>query len=101
MKGNAPGNARGCERHAFASRTVPQKINRLSLYPVIFRRKTFGTSSQGRRQVRVKWWGKSPPPGWQHPGHGKPREVQDQIGGESWPGSLSAALARCAPLMRL
>jgi len=38
----------------------------------------------------VKRWGKSPPPRWQHWGHGKPREVQDQIGGQSRPGSLSA-----------
>jgi hypothetical protein len=43
-----------------------------------------------RSPVRVKRWGKSPPLRWQHRGHGKPREVQDQIGGESWPGSLSA-----------
>jgi hypothetical protein len=35
--------------------------------------------------VRVKRWGKSPPPGWQHPGHGKPRVEQGQIGGEGWP----------------
>ena len=44
--------------------------------------------------VRVKRWGKSPPPRWQHRGHGKPREVQDQIGGQSWPGSLSTARKR-------
>src|SRR5580658_8598894 len=37
------------------------------------------------RLVRVKRWGKSPPPGWQHPGHGKPRVEQGQIGGEGWP----------------
>jgi hypothetical protein len=43
--------------------------------------------------VRVKRWGKSPPPRWQHRGQGKPREVQDQIGGQSWPGSLSAFCA--------
>ena len=48
--------------------------------------------------VRVKRWGKSSPPRWQHRGHGKPREVQDQIGGESWPGSLSASCERSAPL---
>ena len=35
--------------------------------------------------ARVKRWGKSPPPGWQHPGHGKPRVEQGQIGGEGWP----------------
>ncbi len=44
--------------------------------------------------VRVKRWGKSPPPRWQHRGHGKPREVQDQIGGQSWPGSLSTTRKR-------
>jgi hypothetical protein len=33
----------------------------------------------------VKRWGKSPPPGWRHPGHGKPRVEQGQIGGEGWP----------------
>jgi hypothetical protein len=39
--------------------------------------------------VRVKRWGKSPPLVWQHMRHGKPRVVQDQIGGESRPGSKS------------
>ena len=39
--------------------------------------------------VRVKRWGKSPPLGWQHTRHGKPRVVQGQIGGESRPGSSS------------
>jgi hypothetical protein len=38
--------------------------------------------------VRVKRWGKSPPLRQQWRGHGKPRAVQGQIGGESWPGSL-------------
>ncbi len=41
------------------------------------------------RLVRVKRWGKSPPLGWQHTRHGKPRVVQGQIGGESRPGSSS------------
>ena len=40
-------------------------------------------------QVRVKRWGKSPPLRQQCWRQGKPRAVQDQIGGESWPGSLS------------
>jgi hypothetical protein len=50
-----------------------------------------------RLQVRVKRWGKSPPLRQQCRGHGKPRVVQDQIGGESWPGSLSASCKRSAP----
>ena len=40
-------------------------------------------------QVRVKRWGKSLPLRQQWWRQGKPRAVQDQIGGESWPGSLS------------
>ena len=51
--------------------------------------------------VRVKRWGKSPPPRWQHRGHGKPREVQDQIGGQSWPGSLSTVQTRRLLFVRL
>jgi len=43
-----------------------------------------------RTPVRVKRWGKSPPRRQQWRRHGKPRAVQDQIGGESRPGSLSA-----------
>jgi len=42
-----------------------------------------------RAQVRVKRWGKSPPRRQQCRRHGKPRVVQDQIGGEGWPGPLS------------
>jgi hypothetical protein len=38
----------------------------------------------------VKRWGKSPPRHQKWCRHGKPRVVQDQIGGESWPSSLSA-----------
>jgi len=45
-----------------SSRPVPQKINRLT------------------REVRVKWWGKSPPPPEQSCGHGKPNPMQDEIG---------------------
>ena len=30
-------------------------------------------------QARVKRWGKSPPPGWQQDGQGKPPREQDQI----------------------
>ena len=44
------------------SRPVPQKINRLT------------------REVRVKRWGKSPPPNEQSNGHGKPNPMQDEIG---------------------
>ena len=29
---------------------------------------------------KVKRWGKSPPPGWQQTGHGKPHREQCQIG---------------------
>ena len=36
--------------------------------------------------VRVKRWGKSPPREQQCSRHGKPRAVQDQIGGEGWLG---------------
>jgi hypothetical protein len=51
------------------------------------------------RLARVKRWGKSPPLRWQHRGHGKPRVVQGQIGGESRPGSLSNfAKANALPL---
>ncbi|AKU13690.1 hypothetical protein AzCIB_3797 [Azoarcus sp. CIB] len=37
-------------------------------------------------QVRVKWWGKSPPQDWQQDWHGKPHPGQGQIG-EQWRGS--------------
>ena len=37
------------------------------------------------RSVRVKRWGKSPPRRQQCLRHGKPRAVQDQIGGEGLP----------------
>jgi hypothetical protein len=40
-------------------------------------------------KVRVKRWGKSPPLRQQWRRLGKPRVVQDQIGGQSRPGSLS------------
>ena len=57
---------------------------------VASRRETCETSSKRtHRLARVKRWGKSPPPRWQHRGHGKPRVVQGQIGGESRPGSMS------------
>ena len=45
-----------------SSRKVPQKTNRLP------------------KGVRVKWWGKSPPPFEQSDGHGKPNPMQDEIG---------------------
>ena len=49
-------------------------------------RQNQGPASFGQAHLaRVKRWGKSPPPGWQHPGHGKPRVEQGQIGGEGWP----------------
>ena len=37
----------------------------------------------GLRPVRVKRWGKSPPPSWRHEGHGKPLPEQNQIGKRS------------------
>src|SRR4029077_2903112 len=50
-------------------------------------RQNQGPASFGQAHLaRVKRWGKSPPPGWRHPGHGKPRVEQGQIGGEGWPG---------------
>jgi len=39
-----------------------------------------GQWKHGADQVRVKRWGKSPPPDWQQDGHGKPPREQDQIG---------------------
>jgi len=33
------------------------------------------------RQVRVKWWGKSPPRDWQQYRQGKPRQEQNQAAG--------------------
>src|SRR5690606_21802663 len=32
------------------------------------------------REVRVKWWGKSPPRSWQQVRHGKPHREQYRIG---------------------
>src|SRR5713101_4638027 len=53
-------------------------------------RETCETSSKcSRRVARVKMWGESLPLRWRHRGHGKPRVVQGQIGGESRPGSMS------------
>jgi len=45
--------------------------------------------------VRVKRWGKSPPPVWQHTGHGKPRVEQGQIGGEGRPGPNASRSKEC------
>src|SRR5437667_9772458 len=71
------------------------------------RRKTCDTSSTSTlrkvptalrsHQARVKRWGKSPPVRSRDRTHGKPRVVQGQIGGESWPGSFApSAQARSA-----
>ncbi len=77
---------------AARSRTVPQRLYRQGC--------ATGDSLQENLRdiflrftspVRVKRWGKSPPLSQQCGRHGKPRVVQDQIGGESWPGSLSCA----------
>ena len=59
---HAGGGTSKCRR-----RPVPQKTNR----PV--------------RRVRVKRWGKSPPPQEQSRGHGKPHWEQDQIGSPGRP----------------
>jgi hypothetical protein len=45
--------------------------------------------------ARVKRWGKSPPLGWRHPGHGKPRVEQGQIGGEGRPGPYALRSKEC------
>ena len=116
-KGNAPGNARGLALRAvraseakFRLRTVPQKINRRCNAP---RWPAEGKPSEGLKairasglrkviaQVRVKRWGKSPPRSEQSGRHGKPRVVQGQIGGESWPSSSEPSgrllESRCEP----
>jgi hypothetical protein len=41
----------------------------------------------GAVEVRVKWCGKSAPHSWRHEWHGKPHPQQDQIRGESRPGT--------------
>ena len=55
---------------------------------------TENTPPGGRRRVRVKRWGKSPPPGRRRPGHGKPRAEQGQIGGSTGP--ITGSVARRA-----
>ena len=45
---------------------------------------------------RVKRWGKSPPPGWQQTGHGKPHREQCQIG-IAWAARPGAASAPAGP----
>jgi hypothetical protein len=91
VKGNAPGNARG----AVARRaTVHGKCHRENTASVAYP----GDSPEENlrdvfqwiaTKVRVKRWGKSPPLRQQWWRQGKPRVVQDQIGGQSRPGSLS------------
>jgi hypothetical protein len=85
-QGSAPGNARGFgglprerrNRRATESATEnkPPAGKRLGGG----REGNLPTAVQGRQQVRVKRRGKSSPPGWRHPGHGKPRAEQGQIG---------------------
>jgi hypothetical protein len=97
VKGNAPANARGAVvatafRRSLRRLTESATENRppAERSTVASRRETCETSSnRSHRLARVKRWGKSPPPRWQHRGHGKPRVVQGQIGGESRPGSMS------------
>jgi hypothetical protein len=96
---SAPGNARGqrprgrgygkCHRNQTAG--ALDKCCRLSGR---LEGKPFARSEWQARfraaQVRVKRWGKSPPREQQCSRHGKPRAVQDQIGGEGWLGPLPA-----------
>ena len=93
-KGNAPDNVRGpsCKARERRAANGYGKCHReYTAGELRSRRPSFGNTtrrpvSDGAHLVRVKRWGKSPPPGWQHPGHGKPRVEQSQIGGEGRPG---------------
>ena len=46
-------------------------------------------------EVRVKWWGKSPPHAWQHAWHGKPQLEQGQIGGEQQSSAIKTPRVGC------
>ena len=67
LPGEESPNSAGRDAARHRRRPVPQKTNR----PV--------------RRVRVKRWGKSPPPQEQSRGHGKPHWEQDQIGSPGRP----------------
>src|ERR1700676_4530947 len=89
-----PGGAMGAQAKACGTRSATESAteNRppAERSTVASRRETCGTSSKStQRLARVKRWGKSPPLRWRHRGHGKPRVVQGQIGGESRPGSIN------------
>jgi hypothetical protein len=100
VKGDAPGNARGavarratvhgkCHREDTASVAYPGDSPEENLRDVF---------EWNATKVRVKRWGKSPPLRQQWQRQGKPRVVQDQIGGQSRPGSLSE-LERASSLL--
>jgi hypothetical protein len=100
VKGDAPGNARGavarrttvhgkCHRENTASVAYPGDSPEENLRNVF---------EWNATTVRVKRWGKSPPLRQQWRRLGKPRVVQDQIGGQSRPGSLSE-LERASSLL--
>src|SRR5579862_7514257 len=98
-KGNAPGNARGLRRAFREGETRGRghgKCHRKYTAGVIRTlRQAHGKTADSPSSVRahlarVKRWGKSPPPGWRHSGHGKPRVEQGQIGGEGWPGPYAS-----------
>jgi hypothetical protein len=98
-QGSAPGNARGprsegrgygqCHREntAGAARGVRKDVAGPCGKP---KAKPWARLSRPSHLVRVKRWGKSPPPRWQHRGHGKPRAKQGQIGGKGWPGPFTS-----------
>jgi hypothetical protein len=102
VKGNAPGNARGavarratvhgeCHREDTASVAYPGDSPEENLRDVF---QWIAT------KVRVKRWGKSPPLRQQWRRQGKPRVVQDQIGGQSRPGSLSTRKSKLPFVLR-
>jgi hypothetical protein len=103
VKGNAPGNARGA---AARRATVHGKCHREDTASVAYPGDSLKENLRDVFQwiatkVRVKRWGKSPPLRQQWRRQGKPRVVQDQIGGQSRPGSLSeleraSSLSCCA-----
>ena len=94
-KGDAPGNARGAVAHVMRAMRLTESATEnkppAEWSTVASRRETCKTPAKAGSAVRVKRWGKSPPPVWRQTGHGKPRVVQGQIGGESRPGSMSVS----------